>query len=88
MFHALLVTLAIYLCGRYVGFKWNVASLIIIWSTHWIQDCFRLAAIYMQAMGQFKYFKEHLPEAYIVFMILIDNIFHIALLFFLKGFNI
>lgn len=85
LFHALLVTGAIAGCALVVGREWALWKLVVIWLTHTLQDWLRLATVYMGAFKQFGYFKEHLPQAYIWGMIVVDNVFHLVLLFFLAN---
>jgi hypothetical protein len=80
-FHALVVTVCIYCCGRVAGYEWETWKLFVIWISHGLQDCFRLGTVWMNLYGQFRYFKEKLPEAYVWATIVVDNVFHFALLF-------
>lgn len=82
-YHALVVTICIYCCGLIAGYEWPIWKLFIIWFTHGVQDCFRLGTVWMNWCGQFKHFKEHMPQAYVWATIVVDNVLHLLLLFIL-----
>ena len=81
MLHALIVTVSIYLCGALAGYEWPAWKLFIIWFSHGVQDSFRLGTVWMNWYGQFKHFKESMPEAYVWATIVVDNVLHLTLLF-------
>jgi len=81
LFHGALVTLSIYGCGYAVGRRWPWWCVLILWITHSVQDWLRLPQLMMQWRGQFKHFQEHFPGTYITFVIVVDNVWHLALLF-------
>lgn len=83
LIHGALVTLAIALCGKIAGYEWASWKLIVIWLSHSVQDCFRLSLIWMLIFGQFEYFKKEMPQAYVWACIVVDNVFHLLLLFIL-----
>jgi len=79
--HSLLVTASIFCCGLMAGYEWAEWKLVVIWLSHGLQDSFRLGTVWMNLYGQFRYFKENMPEAYVWATIVVDNVLHLALLF-------
>ncbi len=88
LFHGAIVTLSIYLCARLAVGSWDFWAwwkLLAIWLSHSVQDWTRAATLWMGWFKQFGYFKENLPQAYIWGMIVVDNTFHLLLLFVLAN---
>jgi len=86
LYHSLFVTASIYFCGLYINYIWSWQGLVILWLSHAIQDWLRLATLLMEKRKQFVHFKENMIQAYIVFSIVVDNVLHLALMFFLHNY--
>jgi hypothetical protein len=87
LYHALTVTIMIYLAGAIAvrswhGF-WSPWKLIVIWITHALQDWSRVPVWIMNRRKQFIFFRNNMPQAYIWAVIVVDNVWHLTLLFLL-----
>lgn len=89
-FHSLLVTLAIFLCAAWATKTWTFWApwkLAVIFITHTLQDWARAPRLWMELVGQFTHFREtkELFPAYLWAIFVIDNVWYLALLFFLAN---
>ena len=75
------MTASICVCGHIAGYEWADWKLVVIWLSHGLQDHFRLGTVWMNLYKQFDYFNRNMPQAYVWATIVVDNVWHLLLLF-------
>ena len=86
--HALWVTIAIFFCAALATKTWTFWApwkLAVIFVTHALQDWTRAPRWFMEWRGQFVFFRENMAEAYMWAIFVVDNTWHLALLFVLAN---
>jgi len=84
LYHAALWTFAIWISSIIAKENWTILSLIIMWLFHAFQDWTRFPKKFIEKRNQFAHFRDNAKDAYIWACILVDNIFHLLMLFLLR----
>ena len=86
--HAVGIIIAIFFCAALATKTWTFWApwkLVVIFLSHAIQDWTRAPRLWMDFCGQFIYFRDNLPEAYLWSVFVVDNVWHLVLLFVLAN---